>query len=67
MPQDVIQYEVLEDGRIKWTTDRISPANHTNADRFLAEIGRLLGGTTEVKRKSESHTHHVHENAKVSA
>ena len=58
MRKDSIEFEILPDGRIKWTTDKISPQNHTNADRFLAEVGRLHGGEETIERRQgHSHSH----------
>ena len=62
---DIIEVEILEDGQIKFSTDKISAANHASADEFLAEVEELAGGerVTE-KNKSrfaKSHAHnHVH-------
>lgn len=67
MGKDSIEYEILEDGTIKWTTGQVSAANHSNADRFLAEVGRLMGGETQIERRQDvtagRHTHghgHTH-------
>ena len=62
---DVMEIEILEDGQIKFTTDKISATNHANADEFLAEVEALAGGerVTEKKKSrfSKSHAHnHVH-------
>lgn len=57
---DNIQIEVLEDGTIKMSTDKVSMPNHANAEQFLREIARLAGGTSERKAKhghSHSHSH----------
>ena len=57
---------VLPDGTIRWSTDKVSPANHDSADKFLAETARLAGGaTTRVAKKGTPHHHqgveHVHQ------
>ena len=58
MSADGIRYEILKDGTIRWETDSISSANHTSAERFLAEVGRLLGGEEKIERKTaHSHSH----------
>lgn len=75
MAFDNIEVLILEDGRIKVTTDMVSGANHTNADNFLATMQRLAGGKTSRRRRigvnaglaSKFHDHtkdghtHVHE------
>ena len=51
MSQDTIEIEILPDGTIKTSTDKISGANHNSAATFIKEVARLAGGTTEVKSK----------------
>ena len=51
MKQDVIQIEVLADGTIKTSTDKISAANHANAAQFLRDVAKLAGGTQTSTRK----------------
>lgn len=46
---DTMQIEILEDGTIKTTTDKISMPNHANSESFLREVGRLAGGNTVIK------------------
>jgi len=68
--QDVIEISVLEDGTIKFTTPRISGANHTSADAFLRTAADLLGGETTRARRTDinhdlrsaldAHTHDGH-------
>lgn len=62
---DEIQIEILEDGTIKSTTDKVSGANHANAEQFLRYVGQLAGGeTTTRNRKGHHHTHghdHTHD------
>jgi hypothetical protein len=57
---DTMKIEILKDGTIKTTTDAISPANHDNAEEFLAAMARLSGGATErVGRDDRNpHVHH---------
>lgn len=58
---DNITFEILPDGTIKTTTDKVSMPNHANAEAFLREVARLAGGTVERKRR-HGHTHsHTHE------
>ncbi len=57
---DNIRIEILGDGTIKVETDRVSPANHVNAEGFLREMARLAGGVTDIRAKqghSHAHTH----------
>ena len=64
MKTDVMNIEILPDGRIKTTTDPISGANHSNAEEFLKFIARMAGGETTIVRRKEAHTHshtHIHE------
>ncbi len=63
MAQDQMTIEILPDGRVKITTDQVSPANHLNADEMLKFLARNLGGGVEVQKRKENHVHqkgHVH-------
>jgi hypothetical protein len=51
MREDAIEYTILPDGTIKWMTGKVSAANHSSADAFLREVGRLLGGETTIERR----------------
>jgi len=51
MNGDEIKIEILADGTIKIETDRIGPANHLSAERFIKEAQRLAGGATKITRK----------------
>jgi hypothetical protein len=65
-PDDQIEVEVLPDGTIKCTTNKISAANHSSAEGFMAFLARLTGGETTITKRS-AHTHtHAHEKAKES-
>jgi hypothetical protein len=56
---DGMKVEILEDGRIKVTTDSFSPTLHTTAEAFLNDIFRLCGGKVEREsRKGKPHVHH---------
>ena len=58
---DVMDIEILDDGTVKITTDKVSGANHRTAEAFLAELARSLGGKTEVRHKHGAHGHlHQH-------
>lgn len=56
---DVIEIEVLEDGTIKTSTNKVSMPNHANAEAFLRDMARMAGGEVERKRKT-GHAHHDH-------
>jgi hypothetical protein len=51
--QDVIDVVILKDGTIKFTTPKISGANHQSADAFLKTTQDLAGGVTEVSKRTE--------------
>jgi len=57
MAMDNIAIEILPDGSLKVTTDRVSMPNHTNAEKFLADLAREMGGETKRHRKAHSHAH----------
>lgn len=65
MKQDVIEFTILDDGTIKWSTSKVSQMNHTSADQLLAEAMKLMPGETKVEQKGhEGHEHtHVHKHA----
>ena len=56
---DDIEIEILEDGQVKFTTSKISGANHASADQLLAELEEILGGHVE-RKKVKGHKQHVH-------
>jgi len=62
---DTMSIEVLADGTISVSTDKISGQNHVSADEFLAEVSKLAGGervTTKKKNRfahAHSHSHGV--------
>lgn len=68
--QDVIEITILEDGTLKFTTPKISGANHQSADAFLKTAADLLGGDTTRTRRTDlnhnlrgafdAHTHDGH-------
>jgi hypothetical protein len=67
MGNDVIDIEILPDGSIKVSTDKVSASNHMNAEKFLQFMAELAGGTTQRTRKAHAHTHshkNTHEGAK---
>lgn len=62
---DKIIITVLEDGTIKTETDKVSMANHSNAEQFLLHIAKLAGGvTTRVLKVGASLHRHLHEHVK---
>ena len=51
MANDNMRVEILADGTMTVTTDRISMANHLTAEKFLKFASDLLGGAvTSVRR-----------------
>jgi len=56
---DAISIKVLEDGTIKIETDKVSAANHVNAEGFIREIFRLAGGTGKRTLKTGASLHHA--------
>lgn len=67
---DTIDIEILEDGTIKFTTDKVSGANHLSADEFLNEVCEAAGGkrVTEHRHGSKAKAHrHRHAHAKGGA
>lgn len=52
--EDVIDFHILENGDLKIETPSISGVNHTNADKFLEQIERLIGSKTEIKHKAKT-------------
>ena len=65
--KDRLVYEILDDGTIKWSSDSVSAPNHSSAEEFLAEVGRLMGGaeTIEHKHGYAAHSHHVDHGVKA--
>ena len=60
---DAIKITILEDGTIKTETDKVSAANHGNAEGFLREMFKLAGGNSEMrfKRGTMSVTEKAHD------
>lgn len=67
---DVMEIEVLADGTIKTSTNKVSMANHANAEGFLRMLAQLTGGESKRtlkigaslhgalhKHASDGHTH----------
>jgi hypothetical protein len=67
MADDKMMITVLEDGTIKIETDKVSAANHVNAEAFVRDAARLAGGPT-IRKMKHSHGHlgeheHDHEHS----
>jgi len=58
MKFDNMTIEFLPDGRIKVITDKISMPNHTNADLFIKQLARDIGGEIVYEKRTDSHSHH---------
>jgi len=63
MEIDKLVIEILEEGTIKTTTDDVGTANHDNAEQFLRAMGRLAGGETTRRRRTDAKIHHAHRHA----
>lgn len=55
-----IQFEILEDGQVKITTDKIANAHHTSADQLLDELEKMLGGPRVTNKRDVSQARRVH-------
>jgi len=53
---DAIDVDILEDGRVKVTTNEISAGNHRAADGMLALLGKLMGGNITRDRNKRTKT-----------
>lgn len=49
---DSIQIEVLADGTLKITTDKVSGPNHISAEALLSDIAKECGGKTERQKRN---------------
>jgi hypothetical protein len=61
---DTVKITILEDGTIKTETDKVSMANHSNAEGFLRQMFHLAGGSCTRVFKHGLHVHeheHSHE------
>jgi hypothetical protein len=62
LKSDDITIEILKDGTVKFTTPKISGANHQSADGFLKQTAAALGGATETARRTGAPVHeHAHD------
>jgi hypothetical protein len=56
---DKMEIEILEDGTIKTSTDKISMPNHGGAEMLIKEMVKSAGGT-ETRIRKANHTLHEH-------
>lgn len=56
MQADKMTIEILEDGTIKTTSDKISIPNHASAEAFLKDVARLAGGESTRARRTMTQT-----------
>jgi hypothetical protein len=66
MNADKFTVQILDDGTLKITTDRVSAANHVNADNFIRELFRKAGGAVEIQHRHGKKIH-VHAGADMAA
>lgn len=52
-----IEVTILPDGSVKIETDKVSEASHVRAERFVAELQKLLGGETVRAKRTHGHHH----------
>jgi hypothetical protein len=57
MSADKFKIEILADGTLKITTDRVSAANHQNADNFIREMFKAAGGEVEIQHRHGKKIH----------
>lgn len=57
---DILNIEILEDGGYKIETDKVSMANHTNAEGLIRNLVKDMGGQANVQKRKEGHVHHHH-------
>ena len=60
MKVDKIEIEILPDGTLKMTTDKISAPNHGNFEALIREINAMMGGEVTSKQRHGT-TAHSHE------
>jgi hypothetical protein len=65
MPKAELHIEILTDGKISVTTDKIPGEHHVSADELLDFVTEKAGGVRETvkRRPSQIHTHaaeHIH-------
>lgn len=57
MAKAEINAEIMEDGVIKFTTDKIPDEHHADAEKFIEEVKELMGGPVVVIHKRAGHVH----------
>lgn len=60
---DKINFEVLKTGVIKTITDKISMANHSNAEAFLRNVASFLKGKWKIRSRYPGKEAHAHAHA----
>jgi hypothetical protein len=60
MKNDTFEVEILADGTLKISADKISAGNHVSAEALVREIYKLAGGLTTRTRKPHTHGTHSH-------
>ena len=66
MAGDTMRIDILEDGTVKVTTDKVSDVNHLSADELLKLMDQLLGGEVTKEKSPHAHTHaHQHDHKKA--
>ena len=56
---DTINVEILEDGTLSITTDKISEQNHMSADELIRDLEKVMGGKVEKNNRPDK-KQHVH-------
>jgi hypothetical protein len=64
---DKIELEILEDGTVSISTDKISDKNHANADELLEQLEKMLGGKTLIKKKQGEQKELVHIHKRINS
>jgi hypothetical protein len=64
MAKAELRIEVLDDGKISITTDKIPGAHHVSADELLDFVTLKAGGTRETIKRRPSHVH-AHTNQQI--
>ena len=47
---DKLEIKILEDGKLRITSEQISEAKHLDADQLLDELEEMIGGSRERKQ-----------------
>jgi len=58
---DTMEVSILDNGMMRCEVKgAISSVNHGNADSFLVQIQRALGGIVKIAKSGHAHHHHAH-------